>query len=123
ALRCEIYGDGPDRPELLRLIESRGVADQVTAPGFVEQERVERALARALCLVLPSMREGYGRVVIEAAAYGTPTVAVRGEDNAATELVEEGVNGFVAASDSAEDLAEAIVRVHAAGHALRGSTV
>ena len=35
-------------------------------------------------------------VVIEAAAVGVPSVVVRAEDNAATELVEEGVNGFVA---------------------------
>ncbi len=47
---------------------------------------------------------------------------MRGEDNAATELVEEGVNGFVAASATPEDLAAAIVRVHEAGAALRAST-
>ncbi len=44
-------------------------------------------------------------VVIEAAAAGTPSVVVRDEDNAATELIEEGVNGFVAPSASPEDLA------------------
>ena len=45
-----------------------------------------------------------------------------GEDNAAVELIEEGVNGFVAASDSPEDLARAIVAVDAGGTALRHST-
>ena len=59
-------------------------------------EEVEHDLARALCLVLPSRREGYGLVVVEASAVGTPSVLVRDPDNAATELVEEGVNGFVA---------------------------
>ena len=43
-------------------------------------------------------------------------------DNAATELIEEGVNGFVAASASPEDLAAAILRVREAGPALREST-
>jgi glycosyltransferase involved in cell wall biosynthesis len=47
---------------------------------------------------------------------------VRDPDNAATELVEEGVNGFIAASASPEDLADAIVRVHDAGQELREST-
>jgi glycosyltransferase involved in cell wall biosynthesis len=61
-------------------------------------------------------------VVVEASAAGTPSIVVRGEDNAASELVEEGVNGFVAASASPEDLAAAIVRVHEAGAALRTST-
>ena len=49
-------------------------------------------------------------------------MVVRGEDNAATELVEEGVNGFVSPSAAPEDLAAAIVRVHEAGAALRAST-
>lgn len=121
-LRCEIFGDGPDREAVLRAIEAEGVQGAVEAPGFVERERLERSLARALCLVLPSRREGYGLVVVEAASKGTPSVVVRGEDNAATELVEDGQNGFVAASASPDDLAESILGVHRAGHELRRST-
>jgi glycosyltransferase involved in cell wall biosynthesis len=49
-------------------------------------------------------------------------VLVAGADNAATELVEDGVNGVIAGSDSADDLADAVVRVHAGGAALREST-
>ncbi len=78
-------------------------------------DEVEDAIARALCLLLPSRREGYGLVVVEAAAHGTPSVVVAGPDNAAVELIEEGVNGFVAASAGAEDLAAAIVAVAAGG--------
>jgi hypothetical protein len=49
-------------------------------------------------------------------------VVVREPDNAATELVEDGVNGVVAASASPADLAAAILRVHGAGDAMRAST-
>ena len=56
--------------------------------------------------MLPSRREGYGLVVVEAASLGTPSVLVRDPDNAATELIEEGVNGFVVDSASPDDLAE-----------------
>ena len=73
-------------------------------------------------MVLPSRREGYGMVVVEAAARGTPSVVVAGPDNAATELVSEGENGFVAPSAAPEDLAAAIERVHAEGQALRERT-
>lgn len=118
-LRCEIYGDGPDRERLLEAI--RG-SDRISAPGFVATEQIEAALRRALCLVLPSRREGYGVVVVEAAALGTPSVVVAGPDNAAAELVEDLVNGFVAASASAEDLAAAIVSVARGGQELREST-
>ena len=54
---------------------------------------------------------------------GTPTVVVDAPDNAAVELVEDGVNGFVAQSADPEELSEAILRVHSAGLALRQSTV
>jgi len=121
-LRLELFGDGPDRPEVLRLIRELGLDGAVDAPGFVSGERVEQALRSALCMVLPSRREGYGLIVVEAAAQGTPSVVVRDPDNAATELVEEGVNGFIAPSASPEDLAGAIVRVHEAGQPLREST-
>jgi glycosyltransferase involved in cell wall biosynthesis len=73
-------------------------------------------------MVLPSRREGYGLVVVEASARGTPSVVVRSDDNAAVELVADGENGVVAASASPKDLAAAIVRVAAEGEALRAST-
>jgi len=121
-LRGRVLGDGPERRAVLAAIDEHGLADVVDAPGFVPTEQVEHDLARALCMILPSTREGYGLVVVEASAAGTPSVVVRGEDNAATELVEEGINGFVAESTAPEDLAEAIARVHEAGAALRRST-
>jgi glycosyltransferase involved in cell wall biosynthesis len=121
-LQATIFGDGPEREALLRLIEENGLDGAVQAPGFVARELVEDAVKRALCFVFPSRREGYGTVVVEAAAVGTPTVVVDAPDNAAVELVEDGVNGFVAKSASPADLGNAIVRVHEAGPALREST-
>jgi glycosyltransferase involved in cell wall biosynthesis len=121
-LRAELYGDGPDRAAVLRAIAAAGLKDTVVAPGFIDLEAVDTVLRRALCMVLPSQREGYGMIVVEAVARGTPAVVVAAADNAATELVEEGVNGFVAPSASPTDLAEAIVKVHRGGFALREST-
>ena len=121
-LRAEIYGDGPERGRVLALIASLGVSDRVAAPGFVEHSRVDAALRRASCMVLPSRREGYGLVVVEACAAGTPAVVVADPDNAAVELIEDGVNGFVAPSSAPEDLAAAILRVRDAGAGLRAST-
>jgi glycosyltransferase involved in cell wall biosynthesis len=73
-------------------------------------------------MVLPSRREGYGLVVVEAAQCGIPSIVVRDADNAAVELIEEGVNGVIAASASPEALAAAIVEVHRGGEAMRAST-
>jgi len=121
-LRAVIFGDGPDRPAVLQAITDHGLEGVVEAPGFVERSRVDDALDHALCMVFPSRREGYGLVVVEAAHRGLPTVVVSDPDNAATELVQEGENGFVATSAAPEDLADAIVRVHEEGDALRERT-
>ncbi|HEX6458357.1 MAG TPA: glycosyltransferase [Thermoleophilaceae bacterium] len=121
-LRLKLFGDGPERPEVLRRVRELDANGAVEVPGFVSAERVEDALRSALCMVLPSRREGYGLIVVEASAKGTPSVVVRDPDNAATELVQEGVNGFIAESASADDLADAILRVHEAGQGLREST-
>jgi glycosyltransferase involved in cell wall biosynthesis len=121
-VRLAIYGNGPERERIVRSIGEHGLSGVVTMPGFVERETLERALALALCLALPSRREGYGLVVVEASARGVPAVVARGPDNAAVELVEDGVNGMVARSAAPSDLADAIVRVRDRGVALREST-
>lgn len=119
-LRAIIFGDGPERPRVLRAISDAHAEGFVDAPGFVSSDEVGGAFARAACHVLPSAREGYGLVVIEAAASGTPSVVVAGADNAAAELVEDGVNGYVAAS--VDELADAIVKVVEGGPELRRLT-
>ena len=119
-IRARILGDGPERDRVVDAVRAAGVADIVDVPGFVAAEEVDEAFASAACHVLPSAREGYGMVVIEAAASGTPSVVVAGADNAAAELVVDGVNGYVAGS--LDDLGAAIARVIEEGPALREST-
>jgi glycosyltransferase involved in cell wall biosynthesis len=121
-LRASIFGDGPERPRLLGEIARLGLEGVIECPGFAPWERIDRALACAMCLLLPSRREGYGLVVIEAAARGTPSIVIRGADNAATSLIENGVNGFIAEVAQPAALAAAMVHAHAAGPALVQST-
>ncbi len=120
-LRGEIYGDGPERTKVLHAIAAAGLDGQVVAPGFVDAAVLSEAMAGALCLVLPSRREGYGLVVVEAAARGVPVVVVEGTENAAVELVEEGTNGAIATSADPLELAAAIVRIYDGGADLRDS--
>jgi glycosyltransferase involved in cell wall biosynthesis len=121
-LRGVIFGDGPQRGEVLAAIAALEEPALVSAPGFVDASELHDALRRACVMVLPSRREGYGMIVVEAAACGTPSIVVREPDNAAVELVEEGVNGVTVATAEPAELAAAIVRVHEGGEQLRTST-
>lgn len=122
SLRALILGDGPERRHVLDQVRTLGLDDAVEVPGFVDTQVVEDAMLRAMCLLLPSRREGYGLVVLEAAARGTPSIVVAAPDNAAVELVAEGENGFIVGSDSPADLAAAIAAVETGGSGLRAST-
>ncbi len=121
-LHAIFYGEGPERQLLTRAIEEHGLRGLVEAPGFAPSERLEADMRRALCMLLPSRREGYGMVVVEASACGTPSIVVAGADNAATELIEEGINGLIAQRANPGAIADAIVRVHEAGDAMRETT-
>jgi glycosyltransferase involved in cell wall biosynthesis len=118
-----IIGDGPERATLARAIAAEGARELIETPGFVATEAVAAEMGRAMCLLHTSSREGYGLVLVEAAALGTPSVVVAAPDNAATELIVEGVNGTVVPSADPEMIAEAITRVNEAGLGLRERTV
>ena len=89
-LRGEIFGDGPDRPEVLRQIAESGLDDVVEAPGFVSQERIEHChRRRSACSSGPAAR-ATALIVVEAAARGVPSIVVAGPTMRRRELVEEG---------------------------------
>ena len=122
-IRCLILGDGPETDLIRAEAVLRGVGDAIELRGRVGHAEVMRAIATATCLLHPSQREGYGLVILEASSQGTPSIVVQGPENAAVELVEEGVNGFVLASADPELLADAVVRVAEGGSELRSSTI
>jgi glycosyltransferase involved in cell wall biosynthesis len=117
-LTAMIFGDGPERPRVLSEIARLQLRDVITCPGFAPWSEIDSALSNAMCMLLPSRREGYGLIVVEAAARGTPAIVVQGPDNAATSLVGNGINGYIAPSAGPAALAEAIIKVNAAGPAL-----
>lgn len=120
-LRLVILGTGPSTPQVRAEVDRVGGAEWTEFPGFVSDAELDTLLHGALCLINPSRREGYGLVVVEANAHGTPVVLVADEGNAATELIDDGVNGIVAPRTSPTDLARAIRAVADGGDDLRRS--
>ncbi|MDH6235950.1 glycosyltransferase [Cryobacterium sp. CG_9.6] len=122
SLTLDIVGTGPETAAVTARIRELGLDDCVTLHGRVAEPELQRLVSSARALVNPSEREGFGLVVAEAAALATPSVVVAGVNNAAADLVVDGVNGFVASSIDAQTLADALVRVVEAGEPLRKST-
>ncbi|MFH1323604.1 MAG: glycosyltransferase family 4 protein [Methanobacteriota archaeon] len=105
-IKCHIIGDGPERERLLRLVSEYGLSNNVRFFGFMDYNDVIAHMKSSRALVIPSSREGFGMVVIEAYACGVPVITVRGPRNAACGLVNEKT-GFVVNLD-AKELGETI---------------
>lgn len=85
-----VVGDG-DVELFTQLAEAGNSREKVI---FIPpQQQISRYYAAADCLALPTRAEGFGLVMVEAAACGLPLVVTA--DGAATELVEDGVSGFL----------------------------
>ncbi|MDM7917980.1 MAG: glycosyltransferase family 4 protein [Methanosarcina sp.] len=109
---CCIVGDGPERKTLEKLAHDLGVQDSVKFEGFQEYRALIGKIKASKVLVLPSSREGFGMVVIEAFACGVPVITVKEKYNAAQGLIEDGVDGFVVELEESEiaDAVEKIIR-------------
>ncbi len=99
-----ICGSGNLLAELTQLSSRLGIADHVVFKGFVQTEGIAQILANSLALILPSLEEQFGNVIIEAQAMGLP-VLVSTVCGARDLLVKSWVNGFVFEPDNSEGLA------------------
>ena len=93
-LRISVVGDGWWAPELTAAAERLQVADIVDFLGFADEATKHAELARAWVLALPSLKEGWGLVVMEAAGYAVPTVGYASAGGVA-ESVVDGVTGLL----------------------------
>jgi glycosyltransferase involved in cell wall biosynthesis len=116
-----IVSDGPERVEIETEVRRLGLSDNVRFTGHVGDDELRELFASASCTIVPSFREGYGIVVAESVASGTPVVVADNPENLATTLVEPGINGFVV-EPTVRGLSEGIVAAVAAGEELRVST-
>ena len=94
--RLVIVGDGPEQARLAELSRQLGLDARVTFAGRVMQPDLARYYSAADILVLPSSREGWPNVLLEAMACGTPVVASN----------VGGVSEIVTSSDAGRLLSE-----------------
>src|SRR4029453_13338966 len=105
-IELSLAGDGPDRAVLEAEARRRGVADCVRFLGYQSSDQVRALLQDTDVFVLPSFAEGVPVVLMEAMASGVPVLTARVAG--VSELVEDGVSGFVVSPGDVEALARAI---------------
>jgi glycosyltransferase involved in cell wall biosynthesis len=91
----------------------RSAVDAWRAEGLIEYlgpaDDVRPAIAAADCVILPSYREGLPRTLLEAAAMAKPLITT--DVPGCRQVVDEGMNGFLAQVRDARSLADAMLRM------------
>ncbi|WP_292343858.1 glycosyltransferase, partial [Methanohalophilus sp. DAL1] len=93
-LKCCIIGDGPEKDRLLKLSRELEIAGNVEFAGFLEYDALIARIKSSRVFVLPSSREGFGIIVIEAFACGVPVISTSSPMNAAKHFITNK-NGLV----------------------------
>lgn len=101
-----VVGDGPDRAKLEQMTARLGLDENVKFVGYQSQAEVRKHMQQTDVFVLPSFAEGVPVVLMEAMAAGVPVVAT--QIAGVSELVEEGVSGYLVPPGDAVVLAERI---------------
>jgi glycosyltransferase involved in cell wall biosynthesis len=95
-IKCIIVGDGPELNNLKALTKSLNLQNNVIFKGFIQKhEDVLSLIKSSKVFVLPSTREGFGIVVIEANACGVPVITINHKNNASKDLIQEDKNGYI----------------------------
>lgn len=105
----KIMGDGDEKENLIILVKKLNLKNNVQFLGRIPREETVGYYQEANVFILPSFNEGMSNAMLEALATGLPIIAT--ETGGTKELVTEGINGFVVAMGSREDLAERIERL------------
>ena len=96
--RARIIGEGSERRAVERLIHRLGLEDVVTLHGRATHAELRDLYRQADVFVLPTRLEAFGLAPLEARAAGLPVIVMR--EAGVAELLEDGVDGLLAASDA-----------------------
>jgi phosphatidylinositol alpha-1,6-mannosyltransferase len=105
--RLALVGRGDDVKRLEAKANGLGLAGSVRFTGFVNDATLDAMLAKAGGFALPGRAEGFGLSYLRAMRAGAPCIA--GDDDAAREVVQDGVTGMLVAPSDREALAQAVI--------------
>jgi poly(glycerol-phosphate) alpha-glucosyltransferase len=106
--KLDIYGDGPEKDQLQKLIYSLGLEDKVTLHGYLENAREQARTA--ICHILTSSYEGQSLAIAEAMALGCPSISYE-ISYGPPEMISDGQSGLLVPSGDIDALAGAITSV------------
>ena len=104
-----IVGEGPSKSQLLGALEAANLSGNFKFLGNIKEDVLAEAYNCADLIVLPSIQEGQGIVLLEAEASAKPVVAF--DAGGVNEAVRGGETGLLVNCGNTDDLADAMIRL------------
>ena len=111
-LRLYISGkpNGTYGAQVLSMIKSSPYANDITYLGYISNVRREELMKKAHCLLVTSVKEGWGLIVTEAGVQGTPSIVY--DVDGLRDVVNFGKAGYMTKENTPESLAKSIIYVY-----------
>lgn len=106
-IKLVLVGEGPNRHVLEKLVEKLNISEHVVFTG--RQKEIPQLLKSADIFVLPSKREAFGLVLLEAMISGLPVVASK--TGGIPEIIKDEKNGILFEAENFEELADDLVNL------------
>jgi L-malate glycosyltransferase len=106
-VQCIIVGDGPEREYLQQMVLQKGLKEKVVFTGF-QSDAISHINAMDI-FALPSEKEGFPRVILEAMLMARPVVAC--DTTGPSELIADGETGFLVSVNDTHMLANALLKL------------
>jgi glycosyltransferase involved in cell wall biosynthesis len=107
-VRYDIVGDGDDLPRLQALAVELGMSEWVCFHGSLWPDRLASFYQACSLFAMPSQKEGFGIVFLEAALFGKPSIA--GRHGGSPEVVADGVTGTLVDCEDVQAIEGALLR-------------
>ena len=107
-LHIILVGEKISKEPYVSAIEKSGMSDRIHLTDY--RNDAPEIIAACDLLVLPSIREGLPRVILESLAYKTPVITSANEGS--MEIIDDGVNGYVVPLKDASGIAHRVRRLH-----------
>lgn len=105
-ISLDIVGNGSERDAIVRIIEAKGLQKKVKLLGELTSEEIHNILPHYTALVLPSLYETQGIVLLEANSEGVPVIA--SDLPAIRETITHGENGLLCPTNNPVAFIEAM---------------
>lgn len=104
-----VIGEGPLIDEIESIIIDKNLSNVVNMKGWIPHDDLPSYLNELKLLVIPSYTEGLPNIMLEAMACGTPVLAT--PVGAISDIIEDGISGFILPDNSSEVITKTVVDV------------